>query len=253
MTNLSHKILDAIKEKKIIPKAKWTFLLKDYAILVASLLSLIIGSLAFAIIIYMVKNNDWDVYEYINDSLLGFIFVTLPYLWLVFLALFILLAYYNFKHTKKGYKFRFHFIIIGSIVISMLFGSVLYAAGVGQKIDEVFAEQIPVFHRFFNQRTQIWNQTEKGLLAGLVISVNDQSLEVIDFNRKPWTVDITETRIAPGTEIIIKRPVRIIGERIDEHNFKAWQISTKRPLNFPKKQRMLKLPFRYDFNEIIFF
>jgi hypothetical protein len=52
-------ILSEIKEKGIKPKARWTFLLNDYLVWATGFLSLVFGAIAFSVIIYMIRNNDW--------------------------------------------------------------------------------------------------------------------------------------------------------------------------------------------------
>jgi len=95
--NISQKVLEAIKNQKIVPKPKWTFLLKENLMWAFGIASLIVGGLAFAVIIHMVRNNDWDVYQDISGGLLQFILLTLPYFWIVFLALFIFIAHSIFQ------------------------------------------------------------------------------------------------------------------------------------------------------------
>ena len=131
----------------------------------------------------------------------------------------------------------------------MALGSVLYAAGAGQKIDEVFADKVPAFHKLLNHRARIWDQTEKGLLAGVVVSKTEQELKIIDSKGQTWTVNITEIRTTPKIEARINRPIRIIGEQIDTNAFKAQRILIKRPLSFPGKPRVLKLPFKNKISE----
>ena len=85
--DISRDVLKTIEEKHIKPKPRWTFLLKDYAIWILGAFSLIVGSLAFSVIIYMLKNNDWEVYRHLSGSLPGFVVITMPYFWLIFLAI----------------------------------------------------------------------------------------------------------------------------------------------------------------------
>ena len=56
--NISKQVLEKIKDKKIKPKSKWEFLLKDYVWWFLGILALNIGGLAFSVIIYFLVNND---------------------------------------------------------------------------------------------------------------------------------------------------------------------------------------------------
>ncbi len=228
--SISEKVLKTIKAKKIIPKPRWTFLLKDYSIWLISVLSLIIGSLAFSVIIFLVKNNDWDVYEHINDSLLKFTILSLPYFWIVFLVFFIIVAHYNFKHTKKGYKYQLHTIVISSIIISMLMGAFLYNFGAGNAIDRILAQRMPFYQRFTQDPRNRWLQSEKGLLAGEVIAIEEPNVfQLKDISGKIWYVISGEVSLNGGSEIKTGDLIRMVGQQLDEDSFQAKRVLPAEP------------------------
>src|SRR3989344_8809285 len=103
--DLGHKIIETIKDEGLRPKPRWQFLLKNYVLWGLTLLAILIGSLSFAVIIYMFVNSDWEVYALVADNITAYVFLILPYFWILFLALFALVAYYNLRHTKNGYRF----------------------------------------------------------------------------------------------------------------------------------------------------
>ena len=78
--NIAKKVLEQIKSKGILPKPRWRFLLKDYLIWLFFGLTIIVGSLASSIIIFMVRSNDWDLYNRLH---LPFFLKTLPYFWII--------------------------------------------------------------------------------------------------------------------------------------------------------------------------
>lgn len=224
--NVSQKVFGEIKNKNIKPKPKWEFLLKDYFLWFLGITSLIIGAFAFSVIAYMFENNDWDVYEHINDSFLEFALATLPYFWMICLAGFILAARYNFLHTKKGYRRHLYLIIIGGVAASMVFGACLHGIGVGQLIDDVLSENTPFYNSLINKRKMTWMWPEKGLLAGVVISGdNYQRFWIRDFNNKHWNIDGEGAVKMRRVEIKKDSKVRIIGEKLNGNNFKAHKIA----------------------------
>lgn len=228
--NISQEVLDKIKDIK--PKPRWEFLLKNYSIWLLGLVSLLLGSLAFAVILYMMINNDWDVHQYIAGSMSQFILLTLPYFWLIFLGLFILAAHLNFKYTKRGYKFSFFKVALGSIVISMLFGAFLHNIGVGQAIDNIMAKRMPFYKELINKRQQIWLQPEQGLLAGIVIGVGNEQTVVEDINGQLWYISDLSTSTPPMFNLQIGDRIRMLGERIDSENFEAHQILPMRGMRW---------------------
>ena len=113
--NFDSNILERIKEDNLKPKPKWTFLFKDSVIWFFGALSLVFGALGVSVIIYLLKNNDWSLYNKLSGSFLEFILLTMPYFWILFLAIFILVIKYNIQHTKKGYKYSLPIIVFSII------------------------------------------------------------------------------------------------------------------------------------------
>lgn len=236
ISSLGQDVLKAIKSKKIKPEPKWKFILRNYFLWSISSLSMLIGAFAFSVIIYMLKNNDWDVYENINDSLLGFILLTLPYFWIVFLIIFVFVADYNLKHTKKGYRYRVHFLTLVSVAVSMFLGFFLYNFGVGRAIDDAFAERIPLYRQSVNkmhQRGMFWNRPNDGFLSGVVISIeNENNFKINDIRDVVWQIEASEAEMFLISELLVDHGVRIYGEKIEilsetenlERKFRALKV-----------------------------
>jgi hypothetical protein len=235
---LSQKVLDKIKEKNIQPKPRWECLLKEYLIWIFGTGSLLVGGLAFSVVIYMFVTNDWDVYEYIDESFFGFIVATLPYFWLLFLALFIFIADYNFKQTKTGYRYKLIAIISVSVFISMFLGMVFYVAGMGKIIDRTFSENVPQYYHIMNKRMIIWKHPEKGLLSGVVVEVfSNTEFKLKDTNNIYWSVDGQGAVVMGEINLIRKgERLRIIGKRLNENNFKALRIMPWIPMHVNMKK-----------------
>ena len=225
--NVSQKVFGEIKGKNIKPKPKWEFLMKDYFLWFLGIASLIIGAFAFSVTLYMFENNDWDVYEHINNSFFEFALATLPYFWIVCIAAFILAARYNFWHTKKGYKRHLYLIIIGGVALSIMLGACLHSIGAGQLIDNALSKNAPFYNSLINKREMTWARPEKGLLAGVVISGdNYQHFWIRDFAGKDWNIDGEGAAVMPRAEIEKDSKVRIVGEKLNGNNFKAHKIAS---------------------------
>ena len=232
--SISQDTLKKIQNKDIKPKPRWHFLLKDYVVWILGLISLLVGSLSFSVVLYMLVNNDWDVYGQISGSMWQFVLTTLPYFWLLFLLIFILAAYYNFRHTKGGYRFDIKKLIIGSVVFSMLFGVFLFKAGIGQAIDTMVSGNESFYKNFINRRAHVWSQTDKGLLAGILESVEDEQHIIIrSMDGSVWRVEISSAKVPP-IPIRIGEPLRIIGEAQVDNVFKAQAILPMRGMKFLK-------------------
>ena len=248
--NLGEKIIAVIREKGINPKPKWTFLFKDYLVWLACFLCLLIGGFAFAVIIYMCRYNNWEVWRYVHESFLAFILATLPYFWLIFLVLFVFLVYYNFKHTKKGYHYQVLTVAAVSVGVSMILGVLFYNFGAGETIDDVLGQSVPFYRDYFNKANQhlrIWSRPEKGLLSGVVVSLEEDRIFILrDFGQIIWEVNAQDAIIRPRTVIAPGERLRIIGLAQPTNIFIAAQImpmfpEIRRPEQYPPVIRQLRL------------
>src|SRR3989339_953679 len=232
--DISQEILDKIKEVK--PKPRWQFLLNDYLIWFLASFSLIVSSLAFAVVLYMLVDNDWDVYTRISNSLLEFVFLTFPYFWLIFLGGFILITYYNFRHTKNGYKYPLSKIFLASFLINILLGTFLYNVGVGQAIDNAVAKRVPFYKEFINKRKHIWSRIDDGLLGGVVTAIEEEYILIKDIEGNVWTIKHFNTTTPEFVRLQLGQPVRIIGQKIDSQNFEMFIMLPMRGMHWMRGQ-----------------
>lgn len=221
---ISKRILEKIQQKDIKPIAKWEFLFKEYFIWTIGLASFIFGSFAVAVIIYMVRYNDWGIYKNLNNSLLEFIVLTLPYFWIVILLLFVWLVNFNIKHTKKGYKYSYKIVLLISILASILVGAILYGAGVGQAMDDLFSKNVPFYKHLINRKIDMWSRPENGLLIGVVHSRDNGMITLVDIRSNYWNVDTDEAEIAPVLILTEGEKLKILGRIIEESLFEAHRI-----------------------------
>ncbi len=190
MNQLTDKVLSAIKERHIAPKPRWQFLLQRWVIWAAAGFSVLLGSVAFSVMLFRLVNNDWEILEQLERTPLEHLFNTLPVVWLVVLALFIFLAYYNARHTSGAYKYHAYWIVTGSILISFGLGGIMYAVGLAPQVEQFVYGQMPWVGRIHEQRLETWTQPERGLLAGEVVELgNGMTLFQLEgFDGTVWVV-----------------------------------------------------------------
>jgi hypothetical protein len=185
--DITKKIEDKIKD--ISPKPKWNFVLKDYLLWGVGLISIVVGALAFSVVIYMILNSGWDIYHQIGESLFGFVMVAMPYFWILILLLFIALAYFEIKHTKRGYRFKLSHIVLSSVILSVVLGGLLYNIGMGEAMDDVFAENIPIYRKHLSRHRDFLNKPDRGVIAGVVLDIDDSTIKLKSFSGQIWEVD----------------------------------------------------------------
>jgi len=192
MNKLAEKIINQIKKEEIKPTSRWRFIVKDSFFWGAFVVSVVIGGMAIAIILNTLLNNDWDLYMELSGDLAQFIVITLPYFWLVLLAGFIIIAYLNIKHTKKAYRQSFKIIVGGVILVSFLLGLTFYNLGVASYFDRGLIQRLPPrFHQMMDSRLGVWQEPEKGFLIGEIQSLDEEIMELRDFEGELWQVSLT--------------------------------------------------------------
>lgn len=225
---LSQIVFEKIKNEQVKPTPRWGFLFKNYVIWGISFFFMIIGSLSFSVVIHMIKNSDWDLYKQASNSILAFIFATLPYFWILLLFVFIAFVLYNIKHTRHGYRYRASFLVVGLIAVSMFFGSILFASGVGKVIDEAFSSNFEVYNHIMKQQRMVWVNPENGVLAGIVLSIKDDDSFVLeDFKGMKWEIVCDKEVVRRGLSIKEGMPAKIIGLKTDDSIFMAREIRSR--------------------------
>ncbi len=187
--DIEEKTLKTIEDKKITPQPRWHFMLKDYTLRLIFVFSVTFGAMAVSAILFMISDHDWDVYEYLDRSLFEHIFISMPYLWIFALSFLLLIAYYNFEHTRQGYRYEIYKVILGSVFISVVLGAVLFWAGLGKVIHETFSKQVPFYNDLVYDRYDVWDNPQKGLLGGEIINIKDENdFSLRDFRGNIWQI-----------------------------------------------------------------
>ncbi|HBI16637.1 MAG: hypothetical protein UR60_C0009G0009 [Candidatus Moranbacteria bacterium GW2011_GWF2_34_56] len=212
MNNKANQILKKIAEKNIKPQSKWIFLIKDYLIWVLCGFAILIGALAMGVIIFIVNDNDWDIYWYLQKSFWTYLFILMPYFWIIILSLCSFLAYLNYKHTRKGYLLNRYILIFVSIFIVFILGWTIFAIGISEKIDKAFGQKIPYYKNTEMHKVSFWSNPEKGLIAGKIIKMGDgHNFYLIDLEDKKWNVMGNEANLKRGVNMKVGERVKVIG------------------------------------------
>ena len=211
--SVSHRVLDAIETKKLKPKPRWEFLLKRSVLWGAGAVSIVVGGLAVGAAIFALEHSGFKYRAATHASLFSFIMTTLPYLWIIMLAAFSGIAYYNIRHTEGGYRYPLVAIVSLSVLGSIALGTISYAAGFGEWLDEHAPVFAPFYHPVFEIQEELWGHPEEGRLVGTVtdFSEEDGVLTVEAFDGTMWRV-LTDDLREPDLEALKNfETVRIVG------------------------------------------
>jgi len=224
MTDISEKVLEKIKGEHLVPEPRWKFLLKDYVFWGAFVFSVLLDGVAFGVTLYILFDSDWDIYRNINRNFSAHLLLILPYFWLIFMALFLALAHYNYKHTKGSYRHNPYLVWLLSIVFGFFIGVGSLYLEMGEKLDKIFSNQVPFYHKTMDYRNIVWNHPREGLIGGVILNLKNKSFSLRDLSGKIWNVHIIHGCHMPRVPLKDGIAARVIGEREDENDFLAKEI-----------------------------
>jgi hypothetical protein len=225
MSDLSKNILEKIKNEKVKPTPKWVFLLKRSFIWGLFAVSVLIGSLAMGLILFQIQDADYASFHRMGHGPLEFMLFALPYFWVVLMAGFVALAFYNFRHTEGGYKHGVFAIVCLSVASSLVLGSTLYASGLTERLDRLL-NTIPHFEELNFGKRLMWQRPDRGFLAGTILQLDkNQALVLQDFAKKTWWVDIQKAEIDPPSILEAGARIKAIGEKLDPTHFDALLVT----------------------------
>ncbi len=235
--NLEDKILQKIKEEKIAPKPFWYFLAKDYSLWLLVFISIILAALAFAPIIFILQNLELDYAKHITDNIFNFIFLILPYPWIILCAITTYFATLAWEKTKNGYKFDGKKIFLVSLLSSLVLGFLLNSWNIGRKMDNEFrVASLGNYKSFEEKRNEFWFKPNSGRIIGSVNSISTSSFEVIN-DKNNFSKEVFFDENLQGKEnISVGNDIRVVGfeNKKEENKFIACAVF---PDNLPPENR----------------
>lgn len=219
--NISQIVLGRIKEEGLKPISKNVFSVKRVIFWTVVFISLIIGALAFSLVLSGLFNNDWDLY---NKFGFNFIFKTLPYFWLISLCLFVILCEYYYRKTLHGYRHTLIVVVGFYMASSIIFGSIFYVFKISDLVEKSLGGVPPGYRNIILNRHEMWCHPEKGLMSGRIVSIDGNELGVMDFDNFVWIVDTEKALVRNKVEIEIGEKIKIMGNKVDTNSFRAYEI-----------------------------
>jgi len=212
MKNLSEKILTEIKSRKMKPIPRWLFVAKKTGIIALAFTTTTLASVGFAAIIHSLLNRDWFVYRETHLPFFDRLLLDLPYLWLLFLILMLVLIYLNVHSFENGYRYSVFMIILGSLLISITAGAVFSTVGFGRQIDEIVDQTLPFYTSSNEQNTNIWSRPKDGLLGGKIVRQDENNFELQDFHNNLWLIESSNQEVSTIEKKLLGQQVKIIGK-----------------------------------------
>lgn len=225
--NISAKVWEKIEKENVKPRPRWQFLAKNNFLWASAGVFLLVGSLGFSVLFYILQYSDWDLFQRVDGNLMGFFLEILPLFWLLFFAVFLLAVFSNIHFTQKGYRYGLYKAILGIISGSLFLGFIFYGLGLGKFLEENLRGNL-FYQNYFCPNAQIWNQPENGSLTGVVVAVEEGGAEkvftMIDVESKTWQIFYSQAILEMGFELSSNSRVKILGQKIGENIFRAQEI-----------------------------
>jgi hypothetical protein len=218
------KIIHTIEKEEIKHTPKWYFQTKSILFWITFLFALLIGSIAFSIILFSIQQTDFFILQHLHHSTTEAILVLIPYFWLIAMSVFSLIGFFSFENFKKAYKHHWYSILGLNILLSLIIGTILFLSGGAKHFEETFANQVEIYRSVEEQKTKHWMNPEAGFLAGEIIDYKIDTLLIKDFKGKNWTIFYHDIFIPPIIELEKGVKIKVMGGMQSENTFKAEQI-----------------------------
>jgi len=220
----SQKLINKIVSEDIRPSPRWHFVFKNYIFWIVFFMFMIFGSIAFSIILYAVAESDFNLFTSLSYSRIQFLAASLPFIWILFLIIFLIVSIFGIRHTRTGYRYPLLKILSINIVISILLGAIFFYTGGAEKMEQIFAENIPAYKGIEENKISRWSDPENGFLSGVIIEGSNEIILIEDFSGKKWEIGIQEIIISQRVSLEIGKKIKIIGEILEDNIFMAQEI-----------------------------
>lgn len=220
----SEKLIQTIRERDIKPVPKRYFILKNVLFWSGFIVAMLLGAIAFAVILFCMQQTDFDLVSHLTHSRLEFFLGLLPFFWLVSLIIFLIVAMTSFKHSDKGYKLATGRLAAYCAALSILAGTLFFLAGGGRELEQAFGIRVGLYESMQEKKVKIWSMPEAGYLSGTIETAGDTTFTLQDFKGTSWTIAYPAAFVAPVVALEAGEKVKMIGKMQGEGRFRAEEI-----------------------------
>jgi hypothetical protein len=203
-------ILQKIQTENIKPRAKWYFVIRHAALWVPGIFVTSVGAIAFAGVLYAVAHSGWEVREFIYPSRIDFLLATMPAVWIGSYLVFGVLIIKALRSTHSGYRLTAKTILGGSVLVSVVIGTVIFL------LDKTFEADSIIRYSIHERELRVWSSPIEGRLSGTVESTMSDTLVLRDKDNVIWSVDMRGFGTTSFPFVELGQGVRVIGTSSDE-------------------------------------
>lgn len=224
MRKISKEVLEKIEKESIKPIGKWSFVLKESFIWVLFVLNVIFGSIGFAITSYLFESSDiLNLILSVNDFL-QILVLSIPIIWVLLTVIFVFVGYVNLRYTKSGYRYSIGKIFLINILCILVLGVFLRSIGVSEELNNLFSENFPSYQQSVDPRYSVWSRPQEGYIAGEILSIQGDTVEITDLDGDIWSIDISNANVRGAVNLKVGEKIKSRGSIGDNNVFNALDI-----------------------------
>jgi hypothetical protein len=144
------------------------------------------------LIIFTAVNCDAGIHREVYGSVISRATVFLIVLWLLITGGLIILSDLSVRQTKRGYIYPLWLIFVIDVVLSVIFGVIFYAIGIGGYMDMELSRYADFYDNVEKRRAALFNKPENGILIGRVVHAADGHVKIATANNDMWVVFTNE-------------------------------------------------------------
>lgn len=186
---LSESVLYSIQNQAICPRSRTWFVLSELLMWVGLVLSVLLGGLAVSILVFASLHGWYGLYELIDMSRFGYVTLRISFVWPVVWILTILLALYNARCTKRGYRFTLAQLSGGVLAASIGLGIILYWTGIGFTAERWLDKTMPMYSGQDTVEYAMWHQPSAGRIVGVAATTTAEVVTVATIDGDVWVIE----------------------------------------------------------------
>jgi hypothetical protein len=238
--SIRDRVFSTIDEQNVEPTPCYVFWCQNSAMWMVWLLTVLLGALATAVLVFTSTYRYYDIYEAMHDNFVTFFFQALPVLWIVAFIILMVVAMRGLRATRRGYRLSPSLVGVSSVGASVLLGVIASSLGFGFIVDRTLGEYAPMYYSEAEREQKMWQQPREGRLIGHANGDGASELTQITFvdsTGANWAMDIQELRPEDKQLLRSEQQVRVLGEQLEgtSGRFHAcgvfpWMLDKKRPM-----------------------
>jgi len=249
--SIRDRVFSMIAEQQVEPRSKYLFLCQNALLWLLWLLTVLLGGLATAVLIFTSTYRYYDLYEAMHDNFITFFLEALPLLWVLMFVALMFVAVRGLRATKRGYRLSPLFVGGSSIGVSLLLGCLGSASGFGFVVDRALGEYAPMYYSQVEREQLMWQQPNEGRLVGHFAESTRPANDTVIFTDslgQDWQMNIAELKVPDRLLLTSDQQVRVLGQELggESARFHAcgvfpWMLDKKRPMRELSSERKVSV------------